>query len=90
MRKSLLRYLAALLLFGSNGIVAAQMLLPSTRSCSCARSSAASSSPSCSRPAFSAGHEALQSAAHPKQALFLALSGAALGGGWIFLFQAYV
>ena len=34
-------------------------------------------------------HETLQSAAHPKQALFLALSGAALGGGWIFLFQAY-
>ena len=31
MRKSLLRYLAALLLFGSNGIVAAQMLLPSTQ-----------------------------------------------------------
>lgn len=89
MRKSLLRYLAALLLFGSNGIVAAQMLLPSTQIVLVRTFLGSLLLAVILAAGLLRSHETLQSAAHPKQALFLALSGAALGGGWIFLFQAY-
>lgn len=89
MRKSLLRYIAALLLFGSNGIVAAQMLLPSTEIVLVRTFLGSLLLAAILGAGILRRHEALQSLAHPKQAFFLALSGAALGGGWIFLFQAY-
>ncbi|MGN0071939.1 MAG: DMT family transporter [Atopobiaceae bacterium] len=89
MKKSLLRYLSALLLFGSNGIVAAQMLLPSTQIVLVRTFLGSLLLVAILGAGLLRSHEGLQSTEHPMQALFLALSGAALGGGWIFLFQAY-
>ncbi len=89
MQKSLVRYLSSLLLFGMNGIVAAHILLPSTQIV-LVRTLLGSMLLVVILTASIVRHKgSLQSTAHPAQALYLFLSGAALGGGWIFLFQAY-
>lgn len=89
MQKSMFRYIAALLLFGSNGIVAAQIALPSAQIVLVRTFLGSLLLAAILAAGILRRQEGLQSLEHPKQALFLALSGAALGGGWIFLFQAY-
>ena len=82
----LVTYLAALLLFGSNGIIAAAIALPSSdivllRTFLGALSLVAIL-------AITQRHN-LQSPSRPREAAALILSGAALGASWIFLFRAY-
>ena len=89
MSRSFKKYLASLLMFGSNGIVASAIALPSsevvlTRTLLGALLLVAVLAVSCRRSGAR-----LTSADHPRQALSLAVSGAALGISWIFLFAAY-
>ena len=86
MNNGLFAYLAALLLFGSNGIIAAVIALPSSdivllRTFLGALSLAAIL-------AITQRHK-LQAPSRPREAAALLLSGAALGASWIFLFRAY-
>lgn len=86
MNNGLFAYLAALLLFGSNGIIAAAIALPSSdivllRTFLGALSLAAIL-------AITQRHT-LQAPSRPREAAALLLSGAALGASWIFLFRAY-
>ena len=79
------KYLAALLLFGSNGIVASGIALPShqivlLRTFLGALSLAA---------LVVLGRGAGPLFQHPRQAGALAVSGAALGVGWLFLFEGF-
>ena len=89
MRKPLIRYVLALLLFGSNGIVATHIFLPSAQIVLCR--TFLGSSLLALILLLQAHHNDTEfaSPAHLKEALFLLLGGAGLGGGWIFLFQAY-
>lgn len=84
-RIPLLKYLAALLLFGSNGIVASYILLPSyaivfTRTLIgavfLAAILAASRQPRCFGK-------------HRRDSMYLLVSGVAMGVSWMFLFAAY-
>ena len=84
--KPFYKYIAALLLFGSNGLVASLIPLPSLhivllRTLIGSLFLLAVAMLSGIRFSF------LQ---HRRQFLFLVASGAALGAGWIFLFEAYV
>ena len=86
MNNGLVTYLASLLLFGSNGIIAAAIALPSSdivllRTFLGALSLVAIL-------AITQRHN-LQSPSRPREAAALILSGAALGASWIFLFRAY-
>lgn len=86
MNNGLFTYLAALLLFGSNGIIAAAIALPSSdivllRTFLGALSLVAIL-------AITQRHK-LQAPSRPREAAALLLSGAALGASWIFLFRAY-
>ena len=86
MNNGLLTYLAALLLFGSNGIIAAAIALPSSdivllRTFLGALTLAAI--------LFITRRHNLQAPSRPREAAALLLSGAALGTSWIFLFRAY-
>ncbi len=94
------KYLASLLLFGSNGIIASQIDLPSgqvvlLRTLLGSLALCAALGVSLWRRRSGADGAASQAVAplacleHPRQAAALALSGAALGVGWIFLFAAY-
>ena len=79
------KYLLSLLVFGSNGIVASQISLPSwqivlLRTLLGGALLALLVLGARKRPAF---------LDHPRDAARLAASGAALGVGWIFLFEAY-
>ncbi|WP_070638700.1 DMT family transporter [Olsenella sp. HMSC062G07] len=101
MSKEFTKYLASLVLFGSNGIVAAHVALPvcqlvlwrtlagsililAALAGSCARTSSRARA-----DASGVGAPRLAATDHPREALSLAASGAALGVGWIFLFGAY-
>ena len=89
MTRSFKKYLASLLMFGSNGIVASAIALPSsevvlTRTLLGALLLVAARAVSNRRSG-----DRLASLDHPRQAASLAVSGAALGISWIFLFAAY-
>ncbi len=82
------KYLASLVLFGSNGIVASMIDLPSifivlARVTLGAALLAGVVLASCRNRAN------LQAPSHPREALYLLVSGAALGVAWLFLFEAY-
>lgn len=84
-RRCLAKYLGALLLFGSNGIVASQIALSSIeivylRTFVGALLLAA---------VFAASRRPAAFLRQRREALFLALSGASLGASWMFLFEAY-
>ena len=86
MNNGLFTYLAALLLFGSNGIIAAAIALPSSdivllRTFLGALTLAAI--------LFITKRHNLQAPSRPREAAALIVSGAALGASWIFLFRAY-
>ena len=86
MNNGLFTYLAALLLFGSNGIIAAAIALPSSdivllRTFLGALTLAA--------VLFITKRHNLQAPSRPREAAALIVSGAALGASWIFLFRAY-
>ena len=86
MNRNLVSYLAALLLFGSNGIVASAIALPSAdivllRTFLGALSLAA--------VLLATQRHRLEGPRRPREASAIAVSGAALGASWIFLFQAY-
>ncbi|MFR3925051.1 MAG: EamA family transporter [Collinsella sp.] len=85
MNNGLFTYLAALLLFGSNGIIAAAIALPSS-DIVLLRTFWAHSLVTIL--AITQRHK-LQAPSRPREAAALLLSGAALGASWIFLFRAY-
>lgn len=87
------KYLLSLVLFGSNGIVASLVDLPSTfvvlvRTVLGALVLAGALLALRARHAGAAA-EPLAIRRRPRQAVALAASGAALGVGWLFLFEAY-
>lgn len=85
MNRDFLKYLGGLLLFGSNGIVASGILMPSSQLVlvrtliGCALLGAAVL---LVRPARSATK-------HPRELLLLVVSGIAEGAAWLFLYEAY-
>ncbi len=88
MSKDTQKYLLSLVLFGSNGIVASLIDLPSAFVV-LARVFLGAALLAGLVMASSKTRNNLASKAHPKQALYLALSGAALGAAWLFLFESY-
>lgn len=86
MNNGLLTYLAALLLFGSNGIIAAAIALPSSDIVLLRTFLGALSLVTIL--VITQRHK-LQAPSRPREAVALLLSGAALGASWIFLFRAY-
>lgn len=88
MRNATEKYLLSLALFGSNGIVASLIDLPSLFIV-LARV-ALGAALLCGIVLLSKSARAnLKAPKHPRQALYLAISGAALGVAWLFLFEAY-
>lgn len=88
MTKDTQKYLLSLVLFGTNGIVANLIDLPSTFIVLARVFLGAALL--AGLVLFSAkNRQNLASKANPKQALYLALSGAALGAAWLFLFESY-
>ena len=85
MKKDYLKYLAALLLFGSNGIVASRIALNSYEIV-LLRTFIGSIFLAV---LFFFGHRRLTFFHYKKDAGFLALSGAAMGASWMFLYEAY-
>lgn len=85
MNNGLFTYLAALLLFGSNGIIAAAIALPSSDIVLLRTFLGALSLITI---LATTQHHKLQAPSRPREAAAL-LSGAALGASWIFLFRAY-
>ena len=85
MNNGLLTYLAALLLFGSNGIIAAAIALPSSDIVLLRTFLGALSL----IILVTTQRHKLQAPSRPREAAALILSGAALGASWIFLFRAY-
>ena len=82
------KYLLSLVLFGSNGIVASLIDLPSNLIVLVRVTLGAAllvALVALSRKA----RTNLQLRQHPRQALYLAISGAALGVAWLFLFESY-
>lgn len=86
MNNGLFTYLAALLLFGSNGIIAAAIALPSSDIVLLRTFLGALSLITI---LATTQHHKLQAPSRPREAAALLLSGAALGASWIFLFRAY-
>lgn len=86
MNNGLFTYLAALLLFGSNGIIAAAIALSSSDIVLLRTFLGALSLVTIL--AITQRHK-LQAPSRPREAAALLLSGAALGASWIFLFRAY-
>lgn len=86
MNNGLFTYLAALLLFGSNGIIAAAIALPSSDIVLLRTFLGALSLVTIL--AITQRHN-LQAPSRPREAAALLLSGAALGASWIFLFRTY-
>lgn len=85
MRRAYLKYIAALLLFGSNGIVASRIALNSyeivlLRAFTGSFLLAA---------IYFAGKKKLTFYKNGKQFFFLCISGVAMGASWIFLYEAY-
>ena len=88
MSKATQKYLASLALFGSNGIVASMIDLPSLFIV-LARVSLGAALLVALVALSRSARTHLQAPKHPRQALYLAVSGAALGVAWLFLFEAY-
>ena len=88
MSKDTQKYLLSLALFGSNGIVASLIELPSSLVVLCRVALGAALLVALVALSRSA-RQNLQTPRHPKQAALLAASGAALGVAWLFLFDAY-
>ena len=88
MSKATQKYLASLILFGSNGIVASMIDLPSLFIVFARVSLGAALLVALVALSRSARTH-LQAPKHARQALYLAVSGAALGVAWLFLFEAY-
>ena len=86
MNNGLITYLAALLLFGSNGIIAAAIALPSSDIVLLRTFLGALSLVII---LVATQRHKLQAPSRPREAAALILSGAALGASWIFLFRAY-
>lgn len=86
MNNGLFTYLAALLLFGSNGIIAAAIALPSSDIVLLRTFLGALT---LSAILFITKRHNLQAPSRPREAAALIVSGAALGASWIFLFRAY-
>lgn len=86
MNKGMVNYLAALLLFGSNGIVASAIDLPSADIVLLRTGLGAAALIAI---LLISQRGKLNFASHRRETAALALSGAALGASWIFLFQAY-
>ena len=86
MNNGLFTYLAALLLFGSNGIIAAAIALPSSDIVLLRTFLGALS---LIIILVTTQRHKLQAPSRPREAAALILSGAALGASWIFLFRAY-
>lgn len=79
------KYLASLLLFGSNGIVASGIALPSTQIVLLRTLLGAA----LLVVVLLASRQRLVGREHPREVAALAVSGSALGVSWVFLFQAY-
>ena len=86
MRKlDFLKYLGGLLLFGSNGIVASSILLPSSQLVllrtfiGCLLLGAV----------FLIAIRKLTATKHPRDFMLLVISGIAEGAAWLFLYEAY-
>lgn len=88
MSKATEKYLASLVLFGSNGIVASMIDLPSMFIVLARVSLGAALLVGIALLSRRA-RTSLAAPSHPRQALYLAISGAALGVAWLFLFEAY-
>ncbi len=86
MNNGLFTYLAALLLFGSNGIIAAAIALPSSDIVLLRTFLGALSLVTI---LAITQHHKLQAPSRPREAAALLLSGAALGASFDFLFRAY-
>ena len=85
MKKSYIKYIAALLLFGSNGVIAGNIALTSyqivfTRALLGSVFLLA---------VFLAKKERFTFTEHKRQFLFILVSGAAMGSSWMFLYEAY-
>ena len=85
LKQAYLRYVAALLLFGTNGIVASRIALSSVEIV-LLRTLIGSL---LLLAVFCAGKQKLAMRGNGKSLLFVVLSGAAMGAGWIFLYEAY-
>lgn len=85
MKKSFLKYIAALLLFGMNGIVARNIHLTSYEIV-LLRTLLGSL---LLILLFFAAKQKMEYIAHKKELLFIAVSGIAMGVSWMFLFEAY-
>lgn len=84
-QKAFLKYLAALLLFGLNGIVASRIALSSSEIVF-SRTLIASL---CLGLIFLAARRKVHILERRSNALFLAISGVAMGASWMFLYEAY-
>ena len=86
MKKDYLKYLAALLLFGSNGIVASRIALSSYEivllraGIGCVMLAVL----------FALRRQRLTCLQHRRELLDIALSGAAMGASWMCLYEGYV
>lgn len=89
MHRSFNKYLASLLLFGSNGIVASAITLPSSEIVLMRTLLGALLLVAALMVSTRRSGERLAMLSHPRQAASLAVSGAALGVSWFFLFAAY-
>lgn len=88
MDKATKKYLLSLFLFGSNGIVASLIDLPSVFIV-LARVSLGAAALAAALFLSQPARKSLQSPKHPRQAACLYISGAALGAAWLFLFESY-
>ena len=85
MKKDYCKFLAALLLFGSNGVVASRIALPSTEIVFL-RTLIGSA---LLFAIFFASRGKFTFTKHKKQFLFLSVSGVAMWASWMFLYEAY-
>ena len=88
MDKATKKYLLSLILFGSNGIVASLIDLPSVFIV-LARVSLGAAALAAAVLLSRSARKNLQTPKHPRQAACLYISGAALGAAWLFLFESY-
>ena len=88
MDKATKKYLLSLFLFGSNGIGASLIDLPSVFIV-LARVSLGAAALAAAVLLSRSARKSLQSPKHPRQAACLYISGAALGAAWLFLFESY-
>ena len=85
MKHNTIKYLSALLLFGTNGIVASQISLPSYQIVFLR----ALLGSGLLWLLFFLGNYKRQATQHLQQVLYILISGAAMGASWMFLYEAY-